>query len=214
MTILLQKGSAFNAEYTSTDYPTLSADWTGSVSFYKVYPGTATFTKALVRVGNAMTLSLTIAEITNLDAGLYSLGSDITNSVLGVTISSLDYATVTTVNLSAATKCKIFGTLENIDGSPIGRETKTLANTTGGLSLQLGWEGVGVTANNGIADNDPANPLLVIGLSQVSTTTNAAGYFELYVIQGLVYSVSCGVFGKVLTIDTTGLTEKDISSYF
>lgn len=110
--------------------------------------------------------------------------------------------------------CKIYGVLLGADGEPVGSAGQTLINSindTGGLSLVDTWNGVTVTASISAAGALSGN---VIGLDSVSTTTNSFGYFELYVLQDFVYSVSCGLFGKTLTINTTGLSTKDISSYF
>lgn len=211
MSIILQKGSEYNAEYTSADFPVLTADWVGSISLYAAYPGTATFSKALVRAGNVMTLNLTIAEILNLADGLYSFVTTISNPVLGVTITTLDYATVSAVNVSPATKCKLFGTILKGDGTPAGKEGQSVSNTVGGITLALNWRGVQVSTAVPLADAYSGD---IIGIETLTTTTNAAGYFEQYVIQGLTVNVSSPSFGKTVQVDTTGLAEKDLSSYF
>lgn len=211
MSIILQKGSAFNAEYASTDYPVLSPDWTGSVSLYTTYPGAATFTKAMTRSGNKMLLALTVGEILALVDGLYSFVSTITNSVLGVTISSLDYATVSAVNGSVATKCKVFGTILKPDGTPVGQQTSSLVNTISGTVVTPGWLGVSVLAKVAVGDALASN---VIGIDDVTTSTNGSGYFEVYVIQGLTVTVSCPSFGKTVSVNTTGQTAIDISTFF
>lgn len=211
MGILIEKGIDRNYSFSSADYPTLTSDWTGSVSFYTDYPGTPVFSKTLIRAGNVMTLSLTIAEILNLPDGVYAFVSTITNSVLGVSVTSVDYATVTPVNISASTMCKIYGTIEKPDGSPTGTPTSTLANSTVGMVLQQGWKGVEVRAGIPIADADSGK---VVSIEQVVTTTNAAGYFELYVIQGLPVTVTCQSFGKSVAVATIGQTAIDISTFF
>ena len=211
MSIIWNKGSGFNAAFSSTDFPTLSDDWTGSVSLYTTFPGTATLTKALVRVGNAMTLSMTMAEILSLDTGPYSLSATFTNTVLGVSISSVDYVTVSAFNGSPATMCKLFGTILKADGTPAGGEGKSLSNTVNGVAIALSWAGVTVTVSSPIAD---ANSGDIIGVEKLETTTNAAGYFERYIIQGLTVTVTCPSFGKSVTVDTTGLDTIDLSTFF
>lgn len=209
--MILAKGLSHSSVYSSTDFPILSDNWTGSASLYVAYPGTAIFTKTLVRVGNTMTLELTIAEILNLAMGEYSFVTTITNAVLGVTITSLEYATVSAINGSPATMCKLFGTILKGDGTPAGREGQSMSNTIDGPVLALNWKGVPVTTSFPIADEVSGD---IVGVETLSTMTNAAGYFEQYVIQGLITAVSCPAFGKSVQVDTTGLTEKDLSSYF
>jgi hypothetical protein len=209
--ILLQKGIEFQAEYASIYFPVLTSDWAGSVSFYTTYPGTAIFTKPLVLSNNKLVLSLTIAEILNLADGVYSFVTVITNSVLGITTTKLEYATVLPINASPETKCKLFGTILKSDGTPAGSETKVLTNTTTGTALVLGWNGVKVNIALPLADEYSGN---IIGVEIITTDTNAAGYFEKYVIQGLTVNVTCPAFGKSVLVNTTGLASKDLSSYF
>lgn len=211
MTMLLQKGLDYNATYSSLDYPTLNGDWTGSISFYTTYPGTATFTKALTVVDDTFALALTVGEIIALAAGTYSVVATMANTGLGVEISSLEYATVLEVNTSDATKCKIFGTIEKPDGTPTGVATSTLVNTDTGTALQAGWKGVTVNAVLPVADSDSGK---IVSIEKMTTTTNAAGYFELYVIQGLSITLTCPAFGKSVAVATTGFTEKDMSTFF
>lgn len=209
--ILLQKGIEFQAEYAATYFPVLTPDWAGSVSFYTAYPGTATFTKSLVLSNNKLVLSLTIAEILNLADGVYSFVTVITNPVLGITTTKLEYATVLPLNGSSEAKCKLFGTILKSDGTPAGKETKVLTNTATGTSLVLGWDGVKVNIALPLADAYSGN---IVGVEIITTDTNAAGYFEKYVIQGLTVNVTCPAFGKSVQVDTTGLASKDLSSYF
>lgn len=211
MSMLLQKGLDYNATYSSLDYPVLDANWTGSVSFCTTYPGSPTFAKPLVITGNTFTLSLTISEILNLNDGVYSVVATMSNLPLGVEISSLEYATVTPVNISASPKCKIYGTIEKADGTPTGTPTSALANSTSGVILQSGWKGVEVRVSIPVADSDSGK---IVSIETLTTTTNAAGYFEMYVIQGLTVTVSCPSFGKSVAVSTTGLTEVDISTFF
>jgi len=211
MTMLLQKGLDYSATYSSLDYPALDANWTGSVSFYKTYPGAATVAKTLTVVGNTFTLVLTVGEITSLTAGVYSAVATMVNVPLGVEIGSLEYATVLDVNISSAVMCKIFGTIEKPDGTPTGVPSTTLVNTTTGTLLQAGWKGVEVKASIPAADADAGK---VVGIEAVTTQTNAAGYFEMYVIQGLTVTVTCPAFGKSVSVATAALAEVDISTFF
>ena len=209
--MILQKGLEYNADYASTDFPVLTADWAGSVSLYTTYPGTATFAKALTRADNVMKLNFTITEILNLPAGLYSFVTTITNPVLGVTITTLDYATVSAVNGSPATKCKLFGTILKGDGTPAGKEGQSVSNTVDGVTLALNWRGVQVSTAVPLTDAYFGD---IIGVETLITTTNAAGYFEQYVVQGLTVNVSCPSFGKTVQVDTTGLDTIDLSTFF
>lgn len=211
MSIIFKKGFGYNAEFASIDFPVLTADWIGDVSLYTTYPGVATLSKTLVRVGNMLTLSLTVGEILNIADGVYSFVSTFSNSVLGVTITKLEYVTVLPVNLSASPMTKLFGTIEKSDGTPTGSATSTLTNTTTGVLLQTGWKGVDVKTLNTVADVDSGK---IVGTETIGTQTNAAGYFELYVIQGLTVTVTCPSFGKSVVVDTTGLDTVDISTYF
>ena len=209
MNMLLQKGSDYNATYASADYPVLIADWTGSVSFYLNYPGTPVFTKALTVVDNKFVLNLTVGEILNLVVGVYSVVASFSNTVLGVEMSSLEYATVLAINTSSVTMCKIFGTVIKLDGTPTGNETKVLGSSSTGLQVNLDWEGIQVKATLPVAEVSSGD---VVSIENVVTTTNTVGYFELYVIQGLTVIVSCLVFGKNITVNTTGHTAVDIST--
>ena len=209
--ILLQKGVGFTADYAASYFPVLDANWTGSVSFYTEYPGTPTFTKALTLAGNVLTLSLTVAEVINLADGVYSFVTTIANAPLGIETVKLEYATVSAVNISAATKCKLFGIILKADGTPAGEEGRLLSNTVNGVTLALRWAGVMVTVSSPIAD---ANSGDIIGVEKLKTTTNAVGYFEQYVIQGLTVTVTCPAFGKSVTVDTTGLDAIDLSTFF
>lgn len=112
---------------------------------------------------------------------------------------------------SASLVCKIFGTIEKPDGTPTGVNSSSLANSTGGLVLQSVWKGVDVRASISVANVDAGK---VVSVEPLITTTNAAGYFELYVLRGLTVTVTCPSFGKSVSIDTTGLAEKDISTLF
>lgn len=211
MSILLTKGQPYNAVYSSTDFPTLDANWTGSVSLYTAYPGTATFTKAMTRVGDTMTINLTIGEILALDSGLYLLVTTIANSILGVSISSLEYVAVQDATVFTVPMTKLYLTMAKTDATPAGKQTKTLTNTIDGTTITLGWKGLPLTVYNAVADSVSNT---VIDTELVSTETNAAGYAEVYVVKGLTVKVRCPGFGKEITVDTTGLDSIDLSTYF
>lgn len=211
MAMILQKGLDYHATYSSLDYPVLSADWAGSVSFYSTYPGTAVFTKALTVVGNEFYLDLTIGEILNLVDGLYSAVATFANDTIDAEMSNLEYATVYPVLISASPMCKIFGTIEKIDGTPVGIPISEIANTSNGLGISTTWKGVTIKVSIKTADADSGK---VVGIDSIETTTSAAGYFEVYVLQGLAATVTCASFGKTIEISTTGISSIDISTYF
>jgi hypothetical protein len=211
MNIILTKGLAYNAEFTSVDFPVLDVNWSGSVSLYTTYPGVATLTKPMTLVGNKLTLLLTIAEILNLNAGVYSFVSTITNSVIGLTATELVYATVLEVPVFNEPMCKLFMTLGKSDGGASGEATKTLVNIAGGTTVVSGWKGVTLTVENPAADAISGK---IVGTEKTTTTTNQAGYAEKYVIKGMTVSAACSSFGKTVVIDTTGLDSVDLSTYF
>jgi len=181
------------------------------VSLYTTYPGTATLTKAMTRSGNKMVLSLTIGEILNLNSGVYSYVSTITNSALALIISSLEYATVTDATVFTTPMTRLYFQMAKTDATPAGKQTRTLVNTSGGTTIVLGWSGLTVTVSHTEAEIDGG---IIVGTESISTATNQAGYAEIYVIKGLTVSVSCPAFGKTITVDTTGHDDIDLSSYF
>jgi len=216
MSILLRKGQGYNAEYASTDYPVLSSDWTGDISLYTVYPGIARFTKALTRSDNKMMLALDAGDISGLDAGVYYFASTIKNSVTGLSITSVNFATVTDLTIASGPMCRIFVTVAKADGTPAGKQTKTLVNAalpgkTSSMQVVLGWAGVPLSADHLMVDLISG---CVIGTERISTTTNAAGYGELNVVQGVMVRITCPSLGKPVDVDTTGLDAIDISEYF
>jgi hypothetical protein len=111
MSILLKKGSSYNADYACADYPVLTSDWTGSVSLYTNYPGAATVTKALTNSGNKMHLAFLVGDILALPSKVYVFVTVISNPVLGITITQMTYATVSDVATFTVPMCKIFMTL-------------------------------------------------------------------------------------------------------
>lgn len=211
MATVFHKGSGFSAEYASTDFPTLTSDWTGSVSIYAAYPGTAVDTWTLTRVGDVMTLAIPPEDILNLNDGVYTLVATIANTVLGISISTVDYVTVVPVSAVGADMTTITMTIAKIDGTPTGEATKTLSNTTAGVTVVNGWRGVRVTATINDAYNIGTD---IIGTETITTETNAAGYAQLAVIKGSTVTVTCPPFGKAVTVDTTGIDTIDLSTFF
>ena len=211
MSMLLQKGLGYNATYASLDYPVLDANWTGTVSFYTTYPGIATFIKTLTVAADVFSLNLTVEDILNLAAGVYSVVSTMVNAPLGLEISSLEYATVTDAVISDQPMTLVTMTIGKVDGTPTGTPTSSLINTVNGLVLTSGWKGVRVTASHAVAYNIDTE---IIGTETVTTETNAAGYAQLAVIKGSVVTVTCPSFGKSVTVDTTGLDTIDLSTFF
>ena len=211
MNILLRKGSGYSADYTSTDYPVLVSGWVGTFSLFATYPGVATFSKALTRVGNVLRLDLTAQEIVALPVGVYTTEITFTNTALGESITSIDYASVLDVMVSDQPMTLLTMTIGKADGTPAGAPTQSMGNTVDGIALFLGWKGVQVKAVVADAFNIGTE---IIGTETVSTETNAAGYAQLVVIKGSTVTVTCPSFGKSVTVDTTGLDTIDLSTYF
>lgn len=210
MSFLLQKGQDYNAEYSSTDYPVLTTDWTGSVSFYSTYPGTSLLTKDLTLSGNVLTLAVTVDDILNLPSGNIIAVATITNPVLAITISSSESVTVSEELVSQSTLCKIYGTVIKSDGTPAGKPSKSIYSTESGVKLNNSWTGIEINITHSPASLDASS---VVNEEKLKVYTNASGYFEAYVIQGLTVTISSSYFGTH-TIDTTALTEFDISTLF
>lgn len=212
MSIILRKGFPHNSDYASLDFPVLSIDWIGDVSLYSVYPGTPVAVFPMVLVGNTLKLSITIEDILMLDDGLYSFVSTIRNESEAYSISTLEYATVVPVSaVTGQPMTTLTMTIAKIDGTPAGKETRTLTNTVDGAVITLGWDGVQVTASHPVADEISG---AIIGTETISTKTNAAGYAQLAVIKGSTVTVSCPSFGKTVEVNTTGLDTIDLSTHF
>jgi hypothetical protein len=133
-------------------------------------------------------------------------GLGVGTAVLGGFVGQI-YTTVAT----AGDLCKIYGLLKDIQGEPVGAASTTLDITNGVTSLTPAWNGVQVTATITTAD---AISGAVITTERVSVSTNESGYFEVYTLQGLAVVLSCPVFGKTLSVDTTGHASIDISTLF
>ena len=212
MSILLQKGLPYSADYASNDFPVLDSNWSGEVSLYSQYPGVPVATYPMALVGNVLKLTISIEEILLLDAGVYAFVSKIINEVEQYSVSVLEYATVTpALTVTGQPMTAISMTIAKVDGTPAGKETKTLTSTVNGAVVTLGWDGVQVTASHSVADEVSG---AIIGTETISTKTNAAGYAQLSVIKGQTVTVSCPSFGKSVIIDTTGLDAVDLSNSF
>jgi len=212
MSIVLAKGSAYTYSYSSPDYPVLDNDWVGSVAIYATYPGQPVIEIPMSRIGNVMIASLSIEDIMNLNTGVYTVISTMSNPVIGESVGLLEYATVTSVSaISSTPMTTLTMTITKVDGTSAGKETRTLTNTVDGAMIVLGWDGVTVTASHPVADEVTG---VIVGTETVSTKTNAAGYAQLAVIKGQTVTITCPSFGKTVTVDTTGLDEIDLSSYF
>ena len=212
MSVIFTKGSSYGADYSSTDYPTLSDDWTAKVQLFTDFPGEVSYEYALTRIANIMRFSLSVSDIQNIVAGVYYLVTSFTNAVLGVTIESVEYLTVTGIPvISAEPSCLITMTILKSDGSAAGSQTYKLLTTTTGVTTVLGWKGVDVTVTNQIVDAVSGK---IIDNEVLKGTTNAVGYLQFNVIRGTTQLVSCQFLGKTVTINTTGLESVDLSSYF
>lgn len=210
MNILVKKGDPYHGKYTATEIA-LATDWTGTASVYRSYPGTAIFSKPLTLVSNELHFTFDIADILNLDAGVYYVVGNFVSAALGVDTSSMDNMTVTAAEISGMPMTTISMTIAKVDGTPAGREARIPVNEGGSMTTILGWQGVTVTASHPAADEITG---IVIGTEMISTETNAAGYAQMSVIKGQTVTVSCPAFGKSVTVDTTGLDSIDLSSHF
>jgi hypothetical protein len=211
MALVLRKGTATSYTYTVPDYPTLTVDWTGNVSMYDAYPGTAVLTVPMTRTSTHMAVSITAANTNGLTAGVYAFVSTITNAYLGIEVSVLEYATLLDVAVFDAPMTRLYMTIGKLDGTAAGKQTSKMSNTVNGVVITLGWAGLPVTASNLIADELSGK---IISTEAASTVTNAAGYAEMYVIKGISVLVTCPGFGKVITVNTAGLDSVDLSTYF
>jgi len=212
MSVVIQKGNAFTGRYDATEIASQS-DWTGTVGVYSSYPGTAIFEVPLtIGLGGAyLTFTLPSDSILNLNAGVYSLVGNMISVAGGIDTFRADFITVTDAVVSDQPMTTLTMTISKIDGTPAGKETRILTNTVDGAIITLGWDGVTVTASHPVADEVTG---VIVGIETVSTKTNAAGYAQLAVIKGQTVTVTCPSFGKSVTVDTTGLDEIDLSSYF
>jgi hypothetical protein len=211
MTIMIEKGSSYTTDYTSTSHPDLTG-WTGVAELFTTYPGTAVFAKPLVLATDTskLTLSLTTSDIFGLAAGAYFLSTTITSPTLE-SYGLLEYVTLTEVLTFSGPMCKLFLTVAKRDGTPAGVATKMLTNNATGAQLVPGWAGVRIsisTALPGVVGGT------VLDTETVAVTTNIAGYAEVYVIQGETVTVSGPTLGAAITVNTTGHSSIDLSTLF
>jgi hypothetical protein len=210
MNILVHKGEDLAGSYTLEFSG--AVDWAGTADLYSTYPGGAVIASSqLTFTGTALTFSFSASEVLNIANGIYTLVASITSTTLSASLSSISYVTIAAMLGSNAALTTLTMTILKADGTPAGRETRTVQNTVDGSIILLTYEGVKVTAFLQTADALSGN---IVGIELVTTTTNAAGYAELQVLKGLSVVVSCPSFGKTVTVDTTGLDTIDLSSYF
>lgn len=107
--------------------------------------------------------------------------------------------------------CKVHGKLITPTGDPVGEATTLLDSSSGSPVLTSGWKGVSVTAQ--LASAEAVGTEIATTVRQ-TVETNGAGYFEFYILRGLVVVLTCTYFGKSVAVDTTGHTDIDVSSYF
>jgi len=214
MSVSIAKGSSFSGYYASPDVG-IFTDWYGAVDVYTSYPSsTSVLSKTLSFDSNTKRLNFTFTteELNNIDSGLLYLVSNIESIDASISIDKMDYVTLTSATtVTAQPMTTITMTIAKIDGTPAGKETRTLTNTVDGAIVALSWDGVTVTASHPVADEVTG---VIVGTETVSTKTNAAGYAQLAVIKGQTVTITCPSFGKSVTVDTTGLDEIDLSSYF
>lgn len=211
MATTLTHGEAFSAKFTTSNPSPLTQDWEGMVELFTAGSQVAAAAWQLELSGNALLLFIPIDAVNNLSVGQYTLITTIRNDVLGELFSLSEPVTVVEVRAIGGDMTTITMTIAKIDGTPTGRETKTITNTTNGTVVTLGWEGVTVTASHPVADEVTG---IIIGTESISTKTDANGYAQLAVIKGQTVTISCPSFGKTVTVNTTGLDTVDLSSSF
>jgi hypothetical protein len=132
-------------------------------------------------------------------------GLTIGAAILGSTLGQ-EYATKTAGDL-----CKIYGLLKDVQGDAAGVAGTAIEIVNGVMTTVAIWAGVKVTATITVADVISGS---VITIERVDVTTNEAGYFEIPVLRGLTIIVTCPIFGKSVTVNTTGQPSIDISTLF
>lgn len=219
MSIVLAKGEDFTGRYTVTGIEQAS-DWTGTASLYSLYPGGVVLLSVPLVYVPAVDLepafievSISLEDTLSLSAGMYYLVSVITSVSLGITVTKLDYVTLLAAsNVTAAPMTVLTMTLVKADGTPAGKEIRTMvSNGDGTMSASISWDGVPVTVSNPTADALSGN---IVDTEMLTVKTDPAGYAQAAVLRGLTVNVTCPYFGKSVTVDTTGLDTIDLSSYF
>lgn len=200
---------AFTGYYADPAIVTAS-DWIGTVSLYTEFPGTAVAAFSLTLDVDEMQLLIPLESIANL-RGLYYMVVEMSSVTVNTSASRTDFLQVNSPLAIGSDKTLITMTIAKVDGTPAGKETSKITNTTTGVTITLGWQGVKVTATHNAAYNIDTE---IVGTETVSTETNAAGYAQLAVIKGSTVTVTCPSFGKSVTVDTAGLDTIDLSTYF
>ncbi len=213
MSIVINKGVSFTTSYSSMSFTSLdNINWQGTAKLFAVYPSSAPILLTqLIKGIDAFLLTINPADIVNIDTGVYTLEVTITNTELGYSSITTEAVTIVAADISGSDKTILSVTICKLDGTPAGREVRSLSNVLGGSVVTLAWEGVQVMATHQIADEVLG---VVIGTETVTTRTNSAGYAQIPVIKGQTVTVTCPSFGKSVTVDTTGLDTIDLSSYF
>lgn len=213
MSIVINKGVSFSASYASASFSTLDdINWQGVAKLYSSYPSTTPIISITMTKGAAaFELTIAPADIVNLDAGVYTLEVTITNAALAYSSVVTEAVTIVPATVIGSDKTTLHVSVCKSDGTPAGREVRSLSNALGGAVATLSWEGVPISVSHPVADNESGT---VVGTETVVVRTNAAGYAQLSVIKGHTVVVSCPAFGKSVTVDTTGLDTIDLSSYF
>lgn len=215
MSVIMTKGEDFVAQYSVTDMASAS-DWVGTVGMYSDYPNSsALLTKTLVYdpLVPALVLTIPLGDLQDIPAGMYALVANISSVTLSVSVNKLDYATLLAAgSILSEPMTMLTMTLIKSDGTPAGKETRTLKpNGDGTMSAAIAWEGVSVTISNSAADAISGK---VVDTETITVKTDPAGYAQAAVIKGMIVNVSCPYFGKSITVDTTGHDTIDLSSYF
>lgn len=209
MSTMITKGSSFSGKYTSPAIAS-ATDWTGVVEVYKTYPGTLLSSVPLTL--NSAELHFVLAPTVTglLDRGGYIFVMHTMSASLGVDTYRMDYFTVVMPRLSMSPFCTVFGSIEKGDGSPPGVAVSSLMPTAQGLVLTPTWKGIPVT---GAIPVNIVDGERIVSTESITVETDATGYFELDIIRGVTVKLSCSAFSGVITIDTTGLDEIDVSEF-
>ncbi len=213
MSLAFTHGSGFNATVASADYPDLTADWHGAVSFYTAYPGTASLAVDMVRNGNHFVLTITPEQILALNLGVYSFVTVMTNAVLGLSFTTVEYVSV--LDIAVGTMCKIFGIIRKPDGTAAGKLVQKMGSSMGESRVRPAvyyvWEGIALNMKLSQAVVEDG---VVIDTETITVYPGGTGYFEVNILQGLHVVVTSPCLGKALTLDTTGLATIDLSDEF
>ena len=142
MPIILQKSKDYRAIYTSNDFPALTPDWTGSVSFFKPYPAVCSIIKPLENTGEGFVLYLSVQDVYSLSDGEHVVETTIVNASLGITVTFVEYATVIAFIISDQPMTLITMTIGKVDGTPVGKEVTELQNIATPASTITSYQNV------------------------------------------------------------------------